>query len=107
MALAAAENSAFEPLIHPIEQMAQGSLEPAGDFCLMGLEREIGRDDADNRRDRIAADRPIFVELADYFDLDWIQPKLFESLAKRGIYRSFARIGAAAGEGDLPRVSPH
>lgn len=107
MALAAAENRLLEPLVAGIEKMSERGFEPAGDLCLLRLQRNVRRDYTDNRRDHISADGPVLVQRADHLHNRGIERHLFEALAQGCVDRSFPRICATARERDLPRVGPH
>jgi len=68
---------------------------------LVRLEREIGRHDAEYRRNHEACHRAIFLDRADYLDCHRIKKDFFIGFAEGGGDRVLSRIEASAGKGNL------
>lgn len=92
-------------LIGGVENEVQRRLEPAGDFMLVRLQREIGGHDAEYGRDDEARDRAILLDGADELDDGGIQKDFLIGFAERGLHGVLARIDPTSRKGDLTRVS--
>src|SRR3954447_26843388 len=104
MALPALEQGAASLLVRRVEQECKRSLEPIGDFMLVGLQRKVGRNGADDGGNHIARDRSVAISGADHFARLRLEENLLPRLTKRRCDGVLTGIEPAAWEGDLPGV---
>ena len=81
MTLAALEQGAAPLLVSRVEDEIERRFEPVGDLMLMRLQRKVGRDDAEHRRDEKAGDRTIGIGGSDHFDQRGIEQDFLVRLA--------------------------
>ena len=91
-------------MVGGIEDEGERRLEPGVDLGRVGDERQVGRDQRDDRGDAEAGDGAVMVGLAEDADAGGVEGDLLPRLAQRGGCGVFALVEAAAGEGDLPAM---
>jgi hypothetical protein len=103
---AAAEYCAHPLLVGGIEHKIKRRLEPARYFSRIRRQREIGRDQADDRRHLVASYGSVGVSFTQYSHFGRVEAKFLTGFTKRSLARRFAWVDPSARKGDLASVRP-
>lgn len=105
MASSPLQQRASPLLVSEVEHEIERDFEPVGNFMLVRLERQVGRDHSNHRSNDEAGHRPIFFDRPDDIDLVRIEQDFFPGFAKSSSDGVLAGLEAAAGKGDLTCMS--
>jgi hypothetical protein len=106
MACLSLEQCSRPVVIGRVEEKAEWRFKPLGNFMFVRLKRESRRNDANDRSDHVAGDRPIWLKRARDIDPARIDSDLLISFAERSFDRGFTTVHSAAWEGNLAGMGP-